>query len=346
MTDTKKKILLIGTGGTIACKQSDSGLIPVLTAEELLSHVPEVREFCQVTSLQLCNIDSTDVTPSHWLEFARAIKENYDDNDGFLICHGTDTLAYTAAALSYLIQNSSKPIVITGAQKPIDSMDTDARRNLRDSLIYASDDRSCNVTIVFDGKVIAGTRAKKERSKSYDAFSSINYPNLAVVRDGRVIRYIDDKPEMVSEVATGGAVFNRVSFASGVSDRVFILKLTPGMSGDILPNLFAKYECIIVESFGVGGIPTYLMENFRQEMETHNTLVIMATQVAEEGSDMSVYQVGHDVKYDFDLLETYDMTLEAAYAKACWLLGREEAADHAAIKDLFYTPVNHDITCN
>ena len=347
-----KKILVIGTGGTIACKQSDSGLVPVMTAEELLSHVPDAGEYCSVESLQLCNIDSTDVTPARWVEFAGAVKDNYESYDGFVICHGTDTMAYTAAALSYLIQDSPKPIVVTGAQKPIDAVDTDARRNLRDSLIYASDGYSRGVVVIFDGEVIAGTRARKERSKSFDAFTSINYPCLALIKDGKLTQYIKNRDERRLEesgaVGTGGmaAESEGPKFFGAMSDKVFILKLMPGMSGDIIPELFSKYSVIIVESFGVGGIPSYLMDCFRAEMEKHDTIVIMATQVAEEGSDMTIYQVGHDVKYDFDLLETYDMTLEAAFAKACYLQARKEneGLSREEFKWEFYRPIGKDIS--
>ena len=165
-----KNILLIATGGTIASKRSDSGLKPVISSQELLSYVPSSREFCQTETIQLFNIDSTNIQPKHWLAIAAAIEERYDRYDGFVICHGTDTMAYTAAALSYLVRNSRKPIVITGSQKPIDMEITDAKSNLLDSLRFASCDRSHGVNIVFDGKVIAGTRGKKERTKSYDAF--------------------------------------------------------------------------------------------------------------------------------------------------------------------------------
>ena len=156
-----KRILLIGTGGTIACKRSEDGLRPVITSDELLSFVPSCREYCQVDTRQIFNIDSTNIQPRHWLAIASAIEENYEDYDGFVICHGTDTMAYTAAALSYLIQDSLKPIIITGAQKPIDMENTDARTNLADSLRFASCERAYGVNIVFDGKVIAGTRGKK-----------------------------------------------------------------------------------------------------------------------------------------------------------------------------------------
>ena len=115
-----KRILFIATGGTIASRRSEHGLTPVMSSEELLSYVPQVRSFCEVDAIKLFNLDSTNITPAHWLKMAAAIEENYENYDGFVLSHGTDTMAYTAAALSYLIQNSPKPISLTGAQKPID----------------------------------------------------------------------------------------------------------------------------------------------------------------------------------------------------------------------------------
>ena len=116
-----KRILLIGTGGTIASEVTDSGLAPELTTEQLLSHLPTVSEICRVECLQLLNLDSTNICPEHWLILSQTIEEQYSSYDGFVICHGTDTLAYTASALSYLIQHTRKPIVLTGAQRPIDA---------------------------------------------------------------------------------------------------------------------------------------------------------------------------------------------------------------------------------
>ena len=126
----KKKILLLATGGTIASKKSENGLKPQITPEELLEYIPQVKEFCEVSAIQLLNLDSSNMEPEHWKKIVHAIREYYDAYDGFVIAHGTDTMAYTAAALSYMIQNSTKPIVITGAQKPIDLEITDAKSNL------------------------------------------------------------------------------------------------------------------------------------------------------------------------------------------------------------------------
>lgn len=135
------------------------------------------------------NLDSTNITPGHWQMMARCVRTHYGEYDGFVITHGTDTMAYTAAALSYLIQGSPKPIVLTGAQKPIGFDSTDSKVNLMDAFRCAAEDLP-GVSIVFNNRVILGTRAKKTRSKSFQAFSSINYPDLGVLRDGVLLRYI------------------------------------------------------------------------------------------------------------------------------------------------------------
>ena len=149
-----RKILLIGTGGTIACGHSEDGLKPLLTPEQLLSYVQDSKDFCETDTIQLMNLDSTNIEPKHWLAMAACIEAHYDEYDGFVICHGTDTMAFTAAALSYLIQHSPKPIVITGAQHPIDLEDTDARVNLMDSLRFAASEKAHDVCVVLMGKLL------------------------------------------------------------------------------------------------------------------------------------------------------------------------------------------------
>lgn len=329
-----KKILLIATGGTIASKFSPEGLKPGITSEELLTYVPEIGGSCAVDTVQPFELDSTNVCQEHWLGLERIIEEAYDRYDGFVVCHGTDTMAYTAAALSYLIQNNQKPIVVTGAQKPIDLEITDARMNLRDSLRFASDDRAYGVNIVFGGKVIAGTRAKKERSKSYNAFSSINYPDIAVIQEQRIIFYIEDQFRLTEPVR----------FYHRMNERVLLLKIIPGMDGRILNMLADEYDAVIIESFGVGGLPSYGRHSFLEAVEHwcgRGKKVIMATQVTHEGSDMEVYQVGKVMKDRFPIIEAFDMTLEATVTKVMWLL--EQNLSGGEFKKEFYRTINHDV---
>ena len=327
-----KKILMIATGGTIACKGGKSGLSPEFTSEEILSFVPSVREFCEVYSLQLMNIDSTNMRPAHWLKIAEAIEENYSSYDGFVILHGTDTMAYTAAALSYLIQNSPKPIVITGAQKPVGVEVTDAIINLYDSFLYSSYSYASGVSIVFDGKVICGTRAKKMRTKSYNAFSSINYPYVATIQDGKIIQYNKSKSS------------KRPIFYHSLSDKVGLFKIIPGSDAKILDAMFSLNDAVIIESFGTGGIPAgegydfyEVIDKWRKKGKT----IVMCTQVVSEGSDMTVYKVGKGIKEEYGILESYDMTPEAVVAKLMWILGLQHTP--SKIKKLFYKSINSDI---
>ena len=185
-----KKILMLGTGGTIASEMTPEGLTPELTPKQLLHYVPAIRSLCEVDCISLFNLDSTNITPAHWLKTAAAIREHYDAYDGFVISHGTDTMAYTAAALSYLIRGADKPIMLTGAQKPINYDSTDSKLNLTDAFVCASSGQLAGVNIVFSGRVILGTRARKTCSKSFAAFSSINYPDVAILHDHRLMRYI------------------------------------------------------------------------------------------------------------------------------------------------------------
>lgn len=188
-----KQILVIATGGTIACRSTEKGLMPQIEMEDFLNYVPKIREMCCLHAVQLMNLDSTNMQPENWIAIADTIHKEYDRYDGFVVLHGTDTMAYTAAALSYLVQNSRKPIVLTGAQKPINEDITDAKSNVIQSILYATSDASTNVSFVFDGEVIAGTRGRKVRSKSFNAFSSVNFPHKAVIRDNKVFHYIEEQ---------------------------------------------------------------------------------------------------------------------------------------------------------
>ena len=330
-----RRILMLATGGTIASKESGQGLSPAISSEEILSYVPAIGELCRVEAVQLMNLDSTNVGPGHWLKIAGAVRERYDDYDGFVITHGTDTMAYTAAALSYLIQDSPKPIVITGSQKSIALNDTDARRNLYDSFLYAADRQSHDVSLVFDGRVILGTRARKERSKSFNAFSCVDYPERAVIRDGRLIRYLAPRP-----YAYGAEPV----FYDRLEDKVLLLTLIPGMGAEALRLLKDSYQAVILQSFGVGGLPgggNGPLAQAAAEWLAEGKTIVMMTQVPYEGSDMTVYEVGQQVKERFQLMEAYNMTLEAATAKLMWVLG--QTRDPERVRELFYRPVQFDV---
>ena len=328
-----KNILLIATGGTIASVNTDHGLVPGTSGKEILSYVPEAESVCHIDVKQILNLDSTNLQPEHWLKIVHGIQEVYEQYDGFVITHGTDTMAYTAAALSYLIQNSAKPIIITGAQKPISAPITDAKKNLMDSIRFAARDNVSGVYIVFDGKAILGTRARKVRSKSYSAFESINYPVAAFIDDRRILQYVEENDN-----------HSPVTFYHEINPRVFLLKLIPGMEPDILRYIGERCDAIIIESYGVGGIPFYNRRNFLEELKQltkSGKIVVIATQVMLEDSDAEVYEVGFKAVNQYNILQAYDMTVEAAAVKLMWILAQTHQFEE--VKKLFYHPVSHDI---
>ncbi len=331
-----KKILMITTGGTIASCSTESGLAPLISAKQLVSYVPKVNSICNIDFLDLLNLDSTNIAPKHWIMLVETIKQNYDKYDGFVICHGTDTMAYTSAAISYMIQNSKKPIVVTGSQKPINLEVTDAKTNLIDSFLFASHDKAHGVNIVFDGNVIAGTRAKKERTKSYHAFSSINYPYIAKIQDKKIVFYIDDKQSVCSPV----------EFYKKLNQKVFLLKLVPNIDPNIICYLKDQYDALIIESYGVGGLPSYeqystSFADALKDFVSCKKVAVMATQVTHEGSDIAVYQVGDTVKKLPNILEARDMNLEAVVTKLMWTLGNTQNFEQ--VQNYFYKTINRDL---
>ena len=349
-----KRILLIATGGTIASTEDGNGLSPALTGEELAQSVPEISGLCELDVVQPMNIDSTNMRPSDWMRIRDVIVEGYADHDGFVILHGTDTMSYTAAALSYLIQDSPKPIVLTGSQQPMGNPFTDAKINLYQSLVYAASDRSRDVSIVFGGYAIAGTRARKQRTMSFNAFNSINYPVLAYLRQDKIIRSGSVAVSAglaegdCTEPATAGNMGGNAAaprFYTELNSRVCALKLTPGLTPDIFRLLKPDYDAVILETFGMGGVPergadgASYQEAIFDWVDSDRT-VVMTTQVPEEGLDLGVYEVGRAYAEHPGILKGGDMTTEALVAKTMWALGQTRDADE--LQRLFYRPINHD----
>ena len=327
-----KRILMIGTGGTIASEMTPEGLSPDLSPAQLLRAVPAISQLCEVDCLSLFTIDSTNITPAHYLRLAGALCEHYGHYDGFVISHGTDTMAYTAAALSYLVRGAKKPIILTGAQKPIGFDSTDSKINLADAFICACSEKIHGVNIVFSGRVITGTRARKTCSKSYTAFSSINYPDIATLQDGRLLCYIESEYAPVP------------LFSAALDANVGLIKMIPGTDVELLNFLLSRKDAVVMECFGVGGLPTYSDEELFEVVRRHTAagkFIVVTTQVQNEGSDLSVYSVGHRLKENPCVLEAYDMTTEAALAKIMWILA--ETRESAEVAARFYTPVGPDM---
>ena len=333
----KKRVCIIYTGGTIGMVPSEQGYVP--RKDYLASQMARMPEFSSPDMPEYDFVefdpllDSSNMSVREWNQIGAAIRERYFDYDGFVVLHGTDTMAYTAAALSYLIQCPGKPIVLTGSQKPLSDPITDAKKNLLDSFRFACQNGVSGVFLVFSGQAILGTRAKKMKSKSYAAFSSINYPVAAFIDGKRVIRYTD----LDCQVGTPRFYHNLVP-------KVFLLKLIPGMEPDVLQYVGERYEAVVIESYGVGGLPFVDRRNFLDQLESltrKGRIVVIATQVTLEGSDLAVYEVGAKALERYHLLQAYDMTVEAVVTKLMWLLA--EKRDFGAVRRGFYTPVAQDI---
>ena len=328
-----KNILMIGTGGTIASEMTPDGLTPELTPAQLLRYVPAIRDLCRVDCINLFSLDSTNITPAHWIQTANAVREHYEDYDGFVISHGTDTMAYTAAALSYLVQGADKPVMLTGAQKPINYDSTDSKLNLTDAFVCAASGQLAGVNIVFSGRVILGTHARKTCSKSFAAFSSINYPDVGILLDHKLVRYIGP-PD----------AYYAPRFFDTLDEKVGLVKMVPGLDPGVLDYMLQRNDALILECFGVGGLPAYEDEELLRLVDRHTAagkFIVVTTQVQNEGSDLSVYSVGHGLKQNPLVLEGYDMTSESLYAKMMWILGQTK--EPKEVSKLFYTPVAHDM---
>lgn len=328
-----KKILLLATGGTIASVQGQEGLTPALTSEEMISYLPQLEQNYVIESKRLMSIDSTNMQPEFWITIAEAVYENYQLYDGFVITHGTDTMAFTAAALSYMLQNLNKPVVLTGSQVPISFQITDAKKNLTDAIFFACEGIG-GIYVIFDGKVINGTRAVKLRTKSYDAFASVNHPYVAYL-DGSQINY-HWKPSL--------ALDQKLKLDTSLCPDVFLLKLYPGMKPEIFDSLKKLYKGIVIESFGSGGVPFQgrdLLPKIKECIDAGLAMVI-TTQCLEEGEDLTLYEVGHKVAQNSVILSG-DMNSEAIVPKLMWALGKTK--DLQEVKRIMETPIASDSNC-
>lgn len=304
----KKKIAFLATGGTIASVPTPEGFRPAFTEKEMLLLVPELSEIGDIKGKLIMNIDSSNMQPEDWVTIARAIKDALFDFDGVVVSHGTDTLGYTASALTYMLTYLKKPVVLTGAQKSIGEENNDAKRNLIDSFRVAASSQP-GVFVVFDGKIIFGNRASKIKTKSFDAFWSINAPyagtvsNEGVVWDKKAlsdeevqIRQLWDLLAQRENINSEEKESLPVVLFDKLDPRVFLVKLYPGIEPQTL--LFAKekgYHSVLIEGFGAGGVtfrpPRNLLPAIRDLVES-GIKVAVTTQVPFEGADFTRYEVG------------------------------------------------------
>lgn len=317
-----RKLLLITTGGTIACGDTSDGRTPIggNSAQPLLERLDFVPSDCVISAVSPFSLDSTDMTPDNWVCVAGIIREKYNDYDGFVVTHGTDTLAYAASALSCLIQNSTKPVVLTGSMLPMLTDGTDAKENLQNALAFACDERSHGVTVVFRKWAYDGRRVSKVHTVEKNAFESVNYPPIAYF-DNCGINFAESVCEANGEC--------EVQFFDALDKCVEAVYLVPG----VVPHKVAKgTKAVVVMGFGVGGIPCGCME-WLEELVSRGVYVIMSTQVLRGGTDLSLYEVGSRIISRYPVLCSGKMTVEYALVRIMWALAYSN--DYDSFKKLF-----------
>ena len=326
------RILLIATGGTIASVPSAEGLAPALSGEQLLSCLPS--QACRVDCMDLFNMDSSNIQPEEWQKMAKTILLYMGDYDGIVITHGTDTMAYTASMLTFLLQNLPLPVVLTGAQQPIVWPDSDGRINLAHGILAARR-LPGGVYICFGSAVMRGCRAVKTRTTSRNAFESVNAPYVGTVVDGRFI-------DLTLHRQNGEG--KHFAYYSALEPNVALIKLIPGTTARQLSILS---ECgvkgVVVEAFGMGGV-----SNFRRDhaealrfLMIQGIPVILASQCLYESSTPDIYAVSQPLR-EAGVISAGDMTTEAAVTKLMWAL--TQAGDMEGIRALMQRNICGEIT--
>ncbi len=313
-----KKILMLTTGGTIASVPGEEGLVPAFTGKDLIALLPQLKEMGHIETKAITNLDSSNMQPEEWIHMAREIYQGLQKYDGFVITHGTDTMAYSSAALSYMLPNLGAPVVFTGSQLPLDAPDTDAKKNMLHAFIIATN-KFPGVFVVFDGKVIRGTRAVKTSSTGISAFESINAPYVGSLEGNRIIKgAAPPYPREAYQPSTS------TGLKDNLDTNVFLLKLFPGMRPDLLSKLPSLgYSGLVVESFGAGGLPFHrrdLLHEIKILLD-RNISVAVTTQCWRDGTAFSIYEVGQKTS-QAGVIPGGNMTTEALVTKLMWTLGQ------------------------
>lgn len=314
----RKQIYVAYTGGTIGMRPSEQGYVPVsgfLTstlAEMPEFHRSEMPEFTIHEYNDL--IDSSDMSPNDWQKIADDIQQNYAQYDGFIILHGTDTMAYTASALSFMLENLAKPVIVTGSQIPLAELRSDGQVNLLNALYIAANYPIPEVSLYFNNKLYRGNRSRKVDADGFDAFGSPNFPPL--LSAGINIEVVAGKIKP--------PVSNHLSVSEITSQPVGVVTLYPGISADVIRNTLQQpVKALILLSYGVGNAPQNpaLLAQL-SDAERNNIIVLNCTQCFSGKVNMTGYANGHVLR-EVGVVSGNDMTPEAALAKLHYLLSKE-----------------------
>lgn len=338
-------IFLIYTGGTIGMKEDPAdGTLKPFDFSGIMEEVPEIRKFAvSVDSYTFTPlIDSSDVEPSLWQSLAELIYENYEKYDGFVILHGTDTMAYSASALSFMLDNLSKPVIFTGSQLPIGRPRTDGKENLISAIEIATARnahglaRVPEVCICFNSQLLRGNRSTKINSVGFDAFSSPNYPPLATA--GINIKYND------SIIRSSSEHWGEMSIHTKLDTRVSILKVHPGITEEAVRDILLGKgtRAVIIETYGSGNAISkpWFLEIVR-EAAASGKILLNVTQCLSGDVNMDLYATGRTLK-DAGVISGHDITTESALGKLFYLMG--EHADNGKVKALLEKNMKGEIS--
>ena len=318
----KKKIRLLTTGGTIASMPGGQGLEPHRSDVMELA-LEQLRSYYEIDVEDIMCLDSSNITPEQWQQIATRIFEGRKGVDGIVVSHGTDTMAYTASAVTFMLPDIDLPVVFTGSQLPLADMLSDGPSNLRTAFAMAAS--GCpGVFVAFDRKVMLGCRAVKVRASGFSAFESVNARYCAHVTNHGLVVDASALPARRGEPR----------LCPQISRDVFLLKLTPGLKPTIFEMLDAMgYRGIVIEAFGLGGINVLHqgLRGIRRAVED-GISVVVTTQCLYDSANLQVYQVGNQL-LELGVIQGRDMTSEAAMTKLMWAIGQGYSPDK--IKALF-----------
>jgi len=341
----KSSILMIYTGGTIGMKQDPVDLtLKPFDFHQILEEVPELQKFALRIDSYTFNplIDSSDVEPSFWQALASLIHERYEEYDGFVVLHGTDTMAYSASALSFMLENLAKPVVFTGSQLPVGQPRTDGKENLISAVeIATSRDLQGRATvpevcIYFNSKLLRGNRSTKINATGFDAFSSPNYPPLATA--GISIKYNS------SYIHYPQGSHKAFSIHTGLDTRVSILKIHPGITEQAVRDILlgSGTRAVILETYGAGNaISKDWFIRIVREADRMGKVLLNVTQCLSGDVNMDLYATGRHLK-DAGVISGHDTTTESALGKLFYLMG--SYSDNAKVKELLEMNLKGEIS--
>ncbi|OIQ39623.1 MAG: L-asparaginase 1 [Bacteroidetes bacterium MedPE-SWsnd-G1] len=336
------KILLIYTGGTIGMtKDFETGALKAFNFDKLLTHIPELKHLnCEIESYTFKEpIDSSNMNPKHWITITEVIEDNYSNFDGFVVLHGSDTMSYSASAISFMFENLSKPVIFTGSQLPIGDLRTDAKENLITSLEIAAAQKKgrpiiSEVCLYFEYKLYRANRTTKVSAENFEAYASPNYPALG--ESGVHLKFSEN-------LLLQNRRFKKIKIRKRLEENIVLLKLFPGITEKVVRSVLEidGLKGVVLETFGSGNAPTdkWFVNALRDAIK-RGIKIVNTTQCTSGSVVLGLYETSVQLK-KIGLISGKDLTTESALAKLMYLLG--EKIPNTQFKEVFETPLRGEM---